>query len=157
MPCIQAVADCLTCILFVDSLMDPCAWITAFATPRSHRRSLPNGCARCAPQSSIGWRLDLPIDGQRSRRAPELPYSNRPPDVRSAPRDLRRGTEIKNTCRGDLRRGTEIKNTCRRDHRRGTEIKSTCTWVYRQFDTVVLCFRHGLRHSRSTGSSRYPP
>ena len=84
MPCIQAVADCLTCILFVDSLMDPCAWITAFATPRSHRRSLPNGYVRCAPQSSRGWRLDLPIDGQRSRRAPELPDSNRLPGVRSA-------------------------------------------------------------------------
>jgi len=83
-PCIQAVADCLTCILFVDSLMDPCAWITAFATPRSHRRSLPNGYARCAPQSSRGWLLDLPIDGQRSRRAPVCLYSNRLPDVRSA-------------------------------------------------------------------------
>ena len=64
--------------------MDPCAWITAFATPRSHRRSLPNGYVRCAPQSSRGWRLDLPIDGQRSRRASELPDSNRLPDVRSA-------------------------------------------------------------------------
>ena len=129
--------------------------------------------------------LDLPIDGQRSRRAPELPDSNSLPDVRSAPRDLRRGTEIKNTCRVDLRRGTEIKNTCRRDLRRGTEIKntcrgdlrrgteikntcqgdlrrgteikSTCTWTYRQFDTVALCFRHGPRNSRSTGSSRCLP
>ena len=157
MPCIQADAACLARKSIVDSLMDPCAWITAFATPRSHRRSLPNGCARCAPQSSIGWRLDLPIDGQRSRRAPELPDSNRPPDVRSAPRDLRRGTEIKNTCPGDLRRGTEIKNTCQGDLRRGTEIKSTCTWTYRQFDTVALCFRHGPRNSRSTGSSRCLP
>ena len=58
--------------------------ITAFATPRSHRRSPPNGRARCAPQSSRGWRLDLSIDGQRSRRAPELPDSNRLPGVRSA-------------------------------------------------------------------------
>ena len=179
------VVACLTCTSFVDSSMNPRARITACATPRSPRRSLPNGYVRCAPQSSRGWRLDLPIDGQRSRHASELPDSNRLPDVRSAPRDLRRGTEIKNTCPGDLRRGTEIKNTCRRDLcrgteikntcrgdlrrgteikntcrgdlRRGTEIKSTCTWVYRQFDTVVLCFRHGLRHSRSTGSSRYPP
>ena len=183
MPCIQAVADCLTCILFVDPLMDPCARITASAIPRFPRRSPPNGRAGCAPRSSRGWHLDLPIDGQRSRRAPELPDSNRLPDVRSAPRDLRRGTEIKNTCRGDLRRGTEIKNTCRRDLRRGTEIKntcrgdlrrgteikntcqgdlrrgteikSTCTWTYRQFDTVALCFRHGPRNSRSTGSSYY--
>ena len=89
MPCIQAVADCLTCILFVDSLMDPCAWITAFAIPRSHWRSLPNGYVRCAPQSSRGWRLNLPIDGQRSRRTPVCLYSNRQPDVRSAPRDFR--------------------------------------------------------------------
>ena len=41
---------------FVDSLMDPCAWITAFAIPRSPRRSPPNGRARCAPRSSRGWR-----------------------------------------------------------------------------------------------------
>ena len=183
MPCIQAVAACLARKSIVDSLMDLRAWITAFATPRSHRRSLPNGYVRCAPQSSRGWRLDLPIDGQRSRCASELPDSNRLPDVRSALRDLRRGTEIKNTCPGDLRRGTEIKNTCRGDLRRGTEIKntcrgdlcrgteikntcqgdlrrgteikSTCTWTYRQFDTVALCFRHGPRNSRSTGSSYY--
>ena len=84
MPCIQAVADCLTCILFVDSLMDPCARITASAIPRFPRRSPPNGRAGCAPRSSRGWRLDLSIDGQRSRRAPELPDSNRLPGVRSA-------------------------------------------------------------------------
>ena len=125
-PCIQAVINCLTCILFVDSLMDLRTRITAFATPQSPRRSPPNGRARCAPQSSRGWRSDRPNDGQRSRPAPELPDSNRLPDIRSAPRDLRRGTEIKNTCPGDLRRGTEIKNTCRGDLRRGTEIKNTC-------------------------------
>ena len=193
--------------------MNLCAWITAFASPRSPRRSLPNGRAQCAPRSSRGWRHDCPIDRQRSRRAPESPDSNKLPDVRSAqeifievrrsktlvgeisvgvrrsktlvreisvrgteikntcpgdlrrgteikntcPGDLRRGTEIKNTCPGDLCRGTEIKNTCPGDLCRGTEIKSTCTWVYRQFDTVVLCFRHGLRHSRSTDSFRCPP
>ena len=64
--------------------MDPCAWITASATPRSPWRSLPNGRARCAPRSSRGWHPDRPNDGQRSRRAPVSPYSNRPPDVRSA-------------------------------------------------------------------------
>ena len=84
MLCIQAVVDCLTCLSFVNSLMNLCTWITAFATPRSPRRSLPNGHARCAPRSSRGWRLDLPIDGQRSRRAPVCLYSNRLPDVRSA-------------------------------------------------------------------------
>jgi len=73
MLCIQAVVDCLTCLSFVNSLMNLCTWITAFATPRSPRRSLPNGHARCAPRSSRGWRLDLPIDGQRSRRAPRAP------------------------------------------------------------------------------------
>ena len=72
------------CISFVDSLMDLCAWITASAIPRFPRRSLPNGRARCAPRSSRGWLLDLPIGGQRSRRAPVSPYSNRLPDVRSA-------------------------------------------------------------------------
>ena len=64
--------------------MDPCAWITASATPRSPRRSLPNGRARCAPRSSRGWHPDRPNDEQRSRRAPEMPDSNRLPDVRSA-------------------------------------------------------------------------
>ena len=64
--------------------MDLCAWITASAIPRFPRRSLPNGRARCAPRSSRGWLLDLPIGGQRSRRAPVSPYSNRLPDVRSA-------------------------------------------------------------------------
>ena len=83
-PCIQTVIDCLMCISFVDSLMDLCAWITASAIPRFPRRSLPNGRARCAPRSSRGWLLDLPIGGQRSRRAPVSPYSNRLPDVRSA-------------------------------------------------------------------------
>ena len=69
MPCIQAVVACLTCILFVDSLMDLCARITASAILRSPRRSPPNGRARCVPRSSRGWLLDLPIGGQRSRRA----------------------------------------------------------------------------------------
>ena len=78
------VVACLTCTSFVDSSMNPRARITACATPRSPRRSLPNGYVRCAPQSSRGWRLDLPIDGQRSRHASELPDSNRLPDVRSA-------------------------------------------------------------------------
>ena len=64
--------------------MDPCAWITAFAIPRFPRRSLPNGRAQCAPRSSTDWRPCLPIDGQRSRRTPESPDSNRLPDVRSA-------------------------------------------------------------------------
>ena len=84
MPCIQADAACLARKSIVDSLMHLRTRITAFATPRSHRRSLPNGYVRCAPQSSRGWRLDLPIDRQRSRRASELPDSNRLPDVRSA-------------------------------------------------------------------------
>ena len=84
MLCVQMVVACLTCTSFVDSSMNPRARITASATPRSPRRSLPNGYVRCAPQSSRGWRLDLPIDGQRSRHASELPDSNRLPDVRSA-------------------------------------------------------------------------
>ena len=83
-PCIQTVIDCLMCISFVDSLMDLYARITASAIPRSPRRSPPNGHAQCALQSSTGWRHDRPIDGQQSRRAPELPDSNRLPDVRSA-------------------------------------------------------------------------
>ena len=84
MPCIQAVTACLACISFVDSLMDRCAWITAFSTPRFPRRSLPNGRARCAPRSSRGWLPDLPIDEQQSPRGPVLPYSNRPLDDLSA-------------------------------------------------------------------------
>ena len=64
--------------------MNQCAWITAFAIPRFPRRSPPNGRARYAPRSSTDWRPCLPIDGQRSRHASELPDSNRLPDVRSA-------------------------------------------------------------------------
>ena len=168
MLCIQAIIDCLTCILFVDSLTNLCAWITAFAIPRSPRRSLPNGRAQCAPRSSRGWRHDCPIDRQRSRRAPESPDSNKLPDVRSAQEifiEVRRSKTLvgeisvgvrrsKTLVREISVRGTEIKNTCPGDLRRGTEIKSTCTWTYRQFDTVALCFRHGPRNSRSTGSSR---
>ena len=84
MPCIQTVIDCLTCILFVNFLIDLYARITASAIPRFPRRSPPNGRARCVPRSSRGWLLDLPIGGQRSRRAPVSPDSNRLPDVRSA-------------------------------------------------------------------------
>ena len=64
--------------------MNQCAWITAFAIPRFPRHSLPNGRTRCALRSSTDWRPCLPIDGQRSRRAPESSDSNRLPDVRSA-------------------------------------------------------------------------
>ena len=67
MPCIQAVAACLACISFVDSLMERCAWITAFSTPRSHRRSPPSEHIRCALRGSTIWHPDLPIDGQQSR------------------------------------------------------------------------------------------
>ena len=84
MPCIQAVTACLACISFVDSLMDRCAWITAFSTPRSHRRSPPSEHTRCALRGSTIWHPDLPIDGQQSQRASELPDSNRLPVVRSA-------------------------------------------------------------------------
>ena len=72
-PCIQTVIDCLTCILFVNFLIDLYARITASAIPRFPRRSPPNGRARCAPQSSKGWHLDRPSDGQRSPRAPACP------------------------------------------------------------------------------------
>ena len=84
MLCIQTVAACLTCISFVDSLMERCAWITAFSTPRSHRRSPPSEHTRCALRGSTIWHPDLPIDGQQSRRGPVLPYSNRPLDDLSA-------------------------------------------------------------------------
>ena len=84
MPCIQTDAACLARKSIVDSLMHLRAWITAFAIPRFPRRNLPNGRAQCAPRSSTDWRPCLPIDGQRSRRTPESPDSNRLPDVRSA-------------------------------------------------------------------------
>ena len=110
MPCIQAVADCLTCILFVDSLMDPCARITASAIPRFPRRSPPNGRAGCAPRSSRGWRLDLSIDGQRSRRAPELPDSNRLPGVRSA-QEISVGVRRSKTLVGEISVGVRRSKT----------------------------------------------
>ena len=84
MPCIQAVAACLACISFVDSLMERCAWITAFSTLRSHRRSPPSEHTRCALRGSTIWHPDLPIDEQQSPRGPVLPYSNRPLDDLSA-------------------------------------------------------------------------
>ena len=84
--------------------------ITAFATPRSHRRSPPNGRARCAPQSSRGWRLDLSIDGQRSRRAPELPDSNRLPGVRSA-QEISVGVRRSKTLVGEISVGVRRSKT----------------------------------------------
>ena len=56
MPCIQAIAACLAFTSFMDSSTNPRARVTAFAIPRSPRRSPPNGRARCAPRSSRGWR-----------------------------------------------------------------------------------------------------
>ena len=80
-PCIQTDAACLARKSIVDTLIHLRTRITAFATFRSPRRSLPNGHARCAPRSSRGWHPYPSIDGQQSRHAPVSPYSNRLPTI----------------------------------------------------------------------------
>ena len=138
MPCIQTVAACLMCISFVDSLMDPCAWITASATPRSPRRSLPNGRARCAPRSSRGWHLDLPIDGQRSRRASELPDSNRLPGVRSA-QEISVGVRRSKTLVGEISVGV----------RRSKTLVGEISVGVRRSKTLVREISVGVRRSKT--------
>ena len=132
--------------------MDPCAWITAFATPRSHRRSLPNGRARCAPRSSRGWLLDLPIGGQRSRRAPELPDSNRLPDVRSAQEisvEVRRSKTLVREISVGVRRSKTPVREISVGVRRSKTLVSVISVGVRRSKTLVGEISVGVRRSKT--------
>ena len=152
MPCIQTDAACLARKSIVDSLMHLRAWITAFAIPRFPRRNLPNGRARCAPRSSIGWRLDHPNDGQRSRRAPVSPYSNRPPDVRSAQEisvEVRRSKTLVGEISVGVRRSKTLVGEISVGVRRSKTLVGEISVGVRRSKTLVGEISVGVRRSKT--------